>query len=202
MDPKTGIFKVVSAYELETQTNLGWQLVERFSDGAPTSLADMIPVAGANGSYPQTMSGTRGAIIKQSFFLLWKSEESAIALKQGEIERLAKQVSEVKGEKAAVEKDLKETKEKLANNERALTGFQDAVKNLQTKEASWVETSKQVEKLKIDFGKIWAAIGDFKMREILGADAKNPKPLPENERRTVYDHLQQGALDDEKDEGS
>jgi septal ring factor EnvC (AmiA/AmiB activator) len=200
-DPKPGIFKVVSAYELEGQTSLGWQFVERFSEGQATTLSEMTPVAGVNGSYPQTMSGSRGAVVKHPLFLLWKSEESALVLKQGEIDRLNKQVSEVKEQKDALDKNLKETTVKLANVEGRLIVEQDVIKNLRTKEASWTEASKQIEKLKTDFGKIWTAIGDFKMREILGADAKNPKPLAENERRTVYDHLQQAELD-EGDDGS
>ena len=191
-----GLYDVVEASQLSLKTSAGWRIAAILPESVPGQVYEQVLPFNSNtatGVYPGTVSTTKGAVFNVHKFLIWQDAES-------ERHRLSEEVSRLSNDLYKNKQHLDETTEARTKMAKELEAANKKYESIQadfkqrgdevaTLKKAATEKDSMLAKLKEDFGKVWAAVGDLKMREVLGMEVENPKPVPEAERKTVYDRI-------------
>ena len=160
-----GRMQVVDGHELGHYTVTGWRVVKVLEESELATCSEQVPLPSGGGNYPVTLTGTRGFTIQKSRFLIFLDEHSALKeahasreMALAELKETAQRLSEMdKAQKATDAKALKlEMENKRLETENARIAGQSA------------DNRRLKEKMETDIGKIRAAVGDLRMKEILG----------------------------------
>lgn len=178
-DPQPGIFMVVGAAELTDATLEGWELVSVLYDDTATNVSTVSPRhVGPNdeNTYPydpapeKYVVNTSQAVVERSpLFLLRQDTESAVA-------KIHDQLKEVHNQHMSATKQVDELTaetDRLTQMYRAEIEALQARTETQKKHIGELETGvrnshKQIQSFTNDIEKLRKALGEIKIREILG----------------------------------
>ena len=163
---KNVVTKVVGALEVENYTMQGWRVAEVVQDQHVESFCESTPFLPQGQNYPVTGSGTKGFLVTKNLFVMTKDGSSLIAEAN---ERVA--AAERRGNEVAtllIEAD-KKTEEWKKEAGKLLKGHENYVYENQKLSERLEAERKQKVKMENDIAKIRNAVGELKMKEILGA---------------------------------
>ena len=161
---------IVEASEVEHRSHLGYGLSAVVHTDVLVTAEDVEekPVQDPGYSYPnrnETITRRTHHLAREARFVMRLNPESAVALKE-------QQISDVREEKRLVALELAGEKEKLQALAKEKADLETKVAALQrnydyaTQDRDGIRESKR--KLEGDIGKLRTAIGDLRMKEILG----------------------------------
>lgn len=154
-------FVSVTAEQLEWHSNKGWFLVAMMEETAIDYVTEQLPQSGGynptNIKKPLTLQVTR--------YLLGRKEESAVA-------DLNAQVEQYRANEGTRAEALRKAKEQAADLERKLAGErgrkEEILALLQNRDTAMRVLNERNHKYEVDLGKVRQALGDLRMKEILG----------------------------------
>lgn len=168
MDAFKGISKTVPAESLHDHTQKGWIVLDAFDQDETDVVYDTEArrLQDPSGCYhPDTVQVQRTLVLRRRHFLVGLSENSVVA--QVTSERDEAQTKRREAEKAL--EDIRIVNQKVeANAARLLDNEQRMSAEVKRLRAGLDEEKSRVRRMEDDLGKVRAAIGDLKMREILG----------------------------------
>lgn len=154
--------RVVGEFELQRVTQEGWVLLAIVTEQQTTSTTEQVP---NSGQYGGTIGIQKTMLQTITRYVVGRDEESALGAMKAEVlaaQEKARENSRALEDLAASEKKLKESKEQHA----AAEGMLDKLREVREGEAR--QREQAVRKYERDIGKLRAALGDIRMKEILG----------------------------------
>lgn len=164
----TGILKVVSASQLEEFSAQGWRVLEGFNEEQDHVFLGSEPKQVEDGnSYCSTVDTRRSVVLSQRYYVLGRDETSVLADLNSKIAAANVQVKDL----TAKAKEQDDTLSQARREIDRLTNFVEA-RDLAAGRVAQERRGEQerMRKMEKDLGKLRAALGDLKMREILGEE--------------------------------
>ncbi len=188
-----GLYDIIPEDQLYNRTTDGWAIVRVLRVRQSSSYANPSQYYNNQGQ-PQYSGQNRNS--NDTFkFLVRKSVESAVRKLQTEVTDLQVKLKTSTQETTNVTKDRNTTADKLARIESEL----DAANKGRTKAVQELEEQQRVgAQMRDALGKIWVQIGEAKMKEILGPEAKNPQPVPDKVRLTAFERISMNEEEETK----
>lgn len=166
MQNRNVVSKVVNAHEVESLTLQGWRVTEVIQENFVESFNESVPFCPAGSNYIQNGCGTKGFLVTKNLFLMTKDGSTLIAEAN---DRVA--AAEARGHDLAtklIEADKKTAEWKQeANN--LLRGHETYVSENGDLKKRVHQLHQSNLKMENDIAKIRNAVGELKMKEILGA---------------------------------
>lgn len=160
-----GVARVVEGHEVEQLTREGWRIARVLPESKMELACESVPLMGPGMNYPTNGQGTRGLVVGFHRFLMFKDEKSLIAEHAHEVKDLRSDVDHFRRSSEDALHNLKLREEEL----QKLKKYQESLEKTQNAafdEASTERKAKQ--KMEQDIAKIRKAVGELKMKEILG----------------------------------
>jgi hypothetical protein len=159
------VVKVVNAHEVEALTKEGWRLDDVLQESVVEPFGESVPFLATGQTYTVNGSGTRGFLVTKNLFLMKKDGSTVMA----EVYELLKQADQAGHDLAnkliAAEKkaaDAESNVVALKKNNDLYTAHGQSLSN------QLAEAKKQNQKMENDIAKVRQAVGELKMKEILG----------------------------------
>lgn len=163
------IVKTVEQHELESHTMQGWRLIavlqEQRVELAQRQEVNPHPNNGNNYQYNSIINLNAPQVVTRSVYLLGLDEHSSMSKVNNELHRCQAERSHVASKLIDLNEKYKETERKLANltkTHQQVCGDNDAMVRGRAEQAA------AIRKYEGDIAKIRAAIGELKMKEIIG----------------------------------
>jgi hypothetical protein len=160
---------VVSADEVEMRSCRGYRLVEVvYSDGIEHCLETTTDNEnGYNNQYGQrTHEVSKPTVIRRPLFVMMLHADDAVAAKQLEIERLEAIIEEERAIVRESEKNAVTEAQHVKDLERSVERLSQGLTNRDKDLGSLRDLNRKFE---TDMGKMRTALGDLRMKEILGS---------------------------------
>lgn len=171
------IYRTCGSELLETLTRAGWTLAKILQSDKMIDVQEEVaafdeaphnPSGGyRNAGWHQTYV-TKKAVVTDTLFLLEQDESSAIAELEAKLKDVETKASAAEVEKKKAEKDLAELKAR-AVDERAYAARVNDMFEKSRREVSDLEKTKN--RMEADLAKVQRAVGELRMREIVGGTA-------------------------------
>ena len=161
------VFKLVKFIEVEAFTSIGWRLLGTVNRSSIATVFEHEPVpilSTNNGTYtpPQTTSVNRHHVVDDPLFLLGKDDESALAAMKSKVD--ACQLTLAEHAKCA-----EEMRKAKASVDRLTELVDERLNDLALQRKSTFEAIDGSRKMERDIAKLRVALGEVRMREILGS---------------------------------
>ena len=174
---KNSVYRTCGPEELEMLTRSGWSLKSILSSG---KMVDVHENVAAWDEAPQRTDGqynmpgwkhttvTNKAVVADVMFLLELNEDSAVAQLESKVAELAKKIVETDEAKKNLEREL------AAEKTRAMLAVEDFgrisayLARTRTEAEELLKTKNRMEQ---DLAKVQRAVGELRMREIVGGPA-------------------------------
>lgn len=170
-----GIYKVVKAEELENWTRQGWELVTIVGGAeesiAPREISQYVAGTGNNNGYYQPSGWQSTQVMERVImptvrYLLRKLEVSVIAEQGTEIAKLQEAIAEAKRQDEKWKRQLEEKTYALEHCNQTLEEQGRVMTDLNTR---LVDLRSIKQRMEGDLGKVRQAVGELRMKEILGS---------------------------------
>lgn len=179
-----GVFKIANEHEVETLTRGGWELDEILEEDqiatvdetmSPQDVVlqlDNMQKAYSYGQQPY-LNGMpvpngvkrRMVVVRAKRYVMRQSEQSAVAAAEKRAEEAIARRSEARSAHSTVQKELETAKALAAKHEERIAQLTHDVKVYRDEAQQQRDAKRQMEQ---DIGKVRQAVGDLRMREIIG----------------------------------
>lgn len=160
-----GVLRVAEGSELEGLTMQGWRMLQVLPESREIVSREEVPLVLPGQNYPTTYSGTRAQVVQQHRFLMLKEERTVLAEAQARFDAL--HAESLKTAHALLEAE-KKVKEQTAQWQRICEENKRYLEQTVAVREEVATMRGQRDKMEKDIAKVRAAVGELKMKEILG----------------------------------
>lgn len=158
--------KVVDAKDVESLTLQGWRIDRTLEESYVEPFHETTPFAVPGQTYTMSGSGTKGFLVTRIRFLMTLDELSATAQLRVQMEQAEQLASSARKMQTDAEEALKKQQAEVLR----LEGLNTRAERENTRlSESYNDAQKMKIKMENDISKIRTAIGDLKMKEIIGS---------------------------------
>jgi hypothetical protein len=159
-----GVLRVAEGSELESLTTQGWRMLQVLPESREIVSREEVPLVLPGQNYPTTYSGTRAQVVQQHRFLMLKEERTVLAEAQARFDAVT---ADNQKKTAALLEAEKKAKEQAAQWQRICEENKRYLEQTVALREEVATMRGQRDKMEKDIGKVRAAVGELKMKEIL-----------------------------------
>jgi hypothetical protein len=165
MPNRSVVSKVVNAHEVEGLTMNGWRLDDVLQESSVECFNESTPLVVPGQSYPTTYNGTKGFVVTKNLFVMKKDGSAIVAEAEEALAQTEKARKNFADRTIEAEKKTVEAQKEVATLKSELATSAAFARQLSTQLVTERDLKQKMEN---DIAKIRQAVGELKMKEILG----------------------------------
>ena len=163
---KNVVQKVVGPLEVENYTLQGWRVADIIQEQVVESVFETVPLVLPGQNYTTNASGTKGFLVTKNLFVMVKDGSSLLVEANERVVAAEKRASDIANQLIEADKKAVEWKKEANNLLNAHGVYASENKALSER----LESERKLKtKMENDIAKIRQAVGELKMKEILGS---------------------------------